>query len=63
MIDWQRTRFWIYTTLAAAQPLILWYGIASEATVALWATAITTMLGATMAGRYSSSKVAVTTVE
>lgn len=61
-MTWQRARFWIYTTLAAAQPLILWYGIASEQTVALWVTAITTMLGATMAGKYSSAGVEVTKV-
>jgi hypothetical protein len=62
-VDWQRVRFWVYTTLVAAAPLIVWYGVATSAEVAMWLTALEVVIGGGLARTYSSSRVAVTRID
>lgn len=41
----ESTRAYIYRVLLAVQPLVLYYGIASQAEVALWLGVISSALG------------------
>lgn len=53
----QATRAYVYRVLLALQPLVLFYGIASESEVALWLGVISAALGLGLATKNTSTKI------
>lgn len=53
----EATRAYVYRVLLALQPLVLFYGIASESEVALWLGVISAALGLGLATKNTSTKI------
>jgi len=53
----EATRAYIYRVLLAVQPLVLFYGIASQAEIALWLGVISAALGLGLASKNTSTKI------
>jgi len=53
----EATRACIYRVLLAVQPVVLFYGIASEAEIAVWISAITAIFGFGLAAKNTSTKI------